>query len=85
VGMEAVENGVIVTVLPTDRVVRIVLDQSRDLYDVTVHESDDEPVEHTGIFCGSLGELVWGDDAKPWNLPFGGIIDMETGETVAEW
>jgi hypothetical protein len=30
----------------------------------------------SGIHCDQLGELVFGEDAKPWSQPFGGIVDM---------
>jgi hypothetical protein len=83
VGMVAIDKGVIVSM--ASRIVTIVLDEAADLYGVTIDEEDSPTRVFDGIFCDQLGELVWGDDAKPWNLPFGGIIDMETGETIAEW
>jgi hypothetical protein len=39
----------------------------------------------SGIYCDQLGELIFGEDAKQWSQPFGGIVDMDTGEKIAEF
>jgi hypothetical protein len=84
VGATAITNGVEITTLATGRRVRIVYDADLDLYDVTVTDGEEHNT-HEGCYCDQLGEIVWGEDAKPWTLPLGGIIDLDTGEELERW
>jgi hypothetical protein len=68
-----------------DRIVDVRYDPGGDHYDVTIVSPETEAERITGAYCDQLGRLVWGELAKPWSLPFGGIVDMDTGETIAEW
>ena len=51
-------------------------DEGRDTYVFTA--GDDEPI--SDIYCDQLGELVFGENAKPWTQPLVQISD-DDGET----
>lgn len=61
----------------------ITLDQGRDLYDVTIFQRGEKQVIE-GVFCDSLGELVFGEDAEPWTQAFGGIQILDADGNVVE-
>lgn len=74
-----------ITVVPTGRVVRVSYMEGPDLYAVTVFKRDNTVEEHEGIYCDQLGELVFGEDAGEWTMPFGGIqILDENGKVIEE-
>lgn len=63
-------------------------DEGADLYNVVCYPpgaaADPERDVHTGVFCDQLGELVFGDDAKPWTQSFGAITDFD-GNVISEF
>ena len=63
-------------------------DEGRDLYDVIAYPpgaaADPNTDVHTGVYCDMLGELLFGDDAEGWSLPFGGI-STDGGKTWKEF
>ena len=94
VGMEVRDENTLRILLPAKQChVDVRYDAGPDTYTVTQFELaklgsmtaivEREPV--SGIHCDQLGELIFGDDAKPWTQAFGGIVDMDTGETIAEF
>jgi hypothetical protein len=94
VGMEVRDETTLRILLPAKQChVDIRYDQGPDTYTVTRYELkrlgratatvERDPI--SDVYCDQLGELVFGDDAKRWSQPFGGIVDMTSGETIAEF
>jgi hypothetical protein len=94
VGMEVIDEATLRILLPyKGGHVDVRYDQGPDTYTVTRTETvklgslvmpcERDPI--SDIHCDQLGELVFGEDAKPWRQPFGGIVDMDTGETIVEF
>jgi len=55
-----------------------------DLYSVVIFQRG-ERRELEQVYCDQLGELVFGEHAKPFGLPMGGLIVMdEAGNIVKE-
>jgi hypothetical protein len=93
VGMEVIDEATLRIVLPAKRAyVDIRYDSGPDTYTVTATDratlgATSVLVEHdpiSGIYCDQLGEFVFGDDAKDWDLPFGGI-STDGGQTWTEF
>jgi hypothetical protein len=51
----------------------VTYDHGRDDYDVRL-ETDSESKDLDRVYCDQLGELIFGEDAKPWDEPMGAII-----------
>jgi hypothetical protein len=94
VGMEVRDESTLRILLPAKQChVDVRYDAGPDTYTVTQYElarlgQATAIVQHealSGIYCDQLGELIFGEDAKQWSQPFGGIVDMDTGETIAEF
>ena len=84
VTMEVVDDNAIgVIVRPTDSYAVVRYDAGADHYDVTITKDDDGPKHIQGVYCDQLGEIVFGDKAKNWTLPFFQITD-EDGNVIAE-
>jgi hypothetical protein len=82
VGMEVLDATTLRIVLPGKQChVDIRYDEGPDTYTVTQFELKQlgqmtAVVEHeplSGIHCDQLGEMVFGEDAKAWSQPFGGV------------
>lgn len=54
-----------------------------DLYAVEILR-DDEVSSFDRVFCDQLGELLFGEEAQPWTLPFGGIQMLDADGNVVE-
>lgn len=74
---------------PAPRLVDIRYDRGPDTYTVTPYTIKDgaatagEPL--SDIYCDQLGEMVFGQVAEGWTLPFGGVqIIDEHGNVVEE-
>ena len=86
IGIEVVdERAIRVLVLPHQESYEIRLDPS-DTYTVTrsVLDAQHRPIAAeqplAGIYCDQLGEIIFGDEAKPWTQPMVQISD-DDGET----
>jgi hypothetical protein len=91
VGMQAIDDCTLAVVMPKAGTrVDVRYDAGPDTYTLTRSERVGEIWVSTkppmsDVYCDQLGELIFGSDAKPWSQPFGGIVDMDTGETIAEF
>ena len=89
VGLEVLDATTLRVLLPGKQAqVDVRYDEGGDDYTVTRYEHaklgklavmvEREPL--TGVYCDQLGELIFGDDAKQWSQPFGGV-STDGGET----
>lgn len=90
VGMEAIDANTLAVVLPKLGVrFDVRYDAGPDTYTVTRQDwmmgvwVAAEPI--SGLYCDQLGDLIFGEDAKPFTLPMTMIStdDGETWETIA--
>lgn len=85
IGIEPVDRlSIMVTVVPTGVTAMVRLDEGRDLYDVAVCKHGGEATAYEGVFCDQLGDLIFGVNAEPWTLPFGGIQILDADGNVVE-
>jgi hypothetical protein len=93
VGMEPIDRTTLRVLLPyRGGHVDVRYDEGPDTYTVTrtdtvklghlVMPCEREPL--SDVYCDQLGELVFGDDAKGWSQPFGGI-STDGGQTWKEF
>jgi hypothetical protein len=54
-----------------------------DHYSVDLDVDGERQREIDGVYCDQIGEIVFGDNAKPWTMPFGAIIDPDTGKPLS--
>lgn len=70
------------------RRVEIVYDEGRDIYDLWIREQkpgERKTVRHLeGMFADQLGELVWGEEAKPYEMPMFELLEWKEDETMDE-
>lgn len=76
IGMTVDGDVLIVNILPGARRVEIGYDIGADLYTAVVY-ADGKRTEFDSVFCDQLGELCFGEQAKPWTMPFFEITDWE--------
>jgi hypothetical protein len=85
VGMEATsEDTLAVIVVPTGTRATVRYDAGRDTYAVSVVRGDDDRF-YDDVYCDQLGELIFGDEAKPFTAPMVQIStdDGETWDVIA--
>jgi hypothetical protein len=93
VGMEPIDDTTLRIILPAKRAyVDVRYDSGPDTYTVTPTDRatlgktsvlvQRDPI--SDVYCDQLGEMVFGEDAKEWSLPFGGI-STDGGKTWEEF
>lgn len=59
-------------------------DLASDTYDALVQRGHGtEAEEMSNVYCDDLGEILFGDEAKPWTAPYFQITDGD-GNIIAE-